>query len=215
MTLGPIHLRDKVLRNIAVQGGAGAAWLAALPSLLHRLEAEWSIEVGRLFPNATEAFVSEAVTSDGQQVALKIPVSGLPKAERQLRLLRIANGRGYVQLLRHDLKSGAMLLERLGLQLAQLGLPIKEQIEIICQTLEHAWTPLPPGTRFPTGAEKAMEMSAYISTMAKARAALLGEGHRGRVAVRRTKARCLRPGRFRTCPWRPTRLEHAARPHAE
>ena len=165
MTLGPIHLRDKVLRNIAVQGGAGAAWLAALPSLLHRLEAEWSIEVGRLFPNATEAFVSEAVTSDGQQVALKIPVSGLPKAERQLRLLRIANGRGYVQLLRHDLKSGAMLLERLGLQLAQLGLPIKEQIEIICQTLEHAWTPLPPGTRFPTGAEKAMEMSAYISTI--------------------------------------------------
>src|SRR5262249_57390007 len=52
----------------------------ALPGLLGRLEADWSIKVGGLFPNATEAFVSEAVTTDGQSVALKIPIAGLTKA---------------------------------------------------------------------------------------------------------------------------------------
>ena len=63
MSVGPIQLRDKVLRNISAQAEAGACWLEALPSLLGRLETEWNIQVGRLFPNATEAFVSEAMNS--------------------------------------------------------------------------------------------------------------------------------------------------------
>jgi len=57
------------------------------------------------------------------------------------------------------------LLERLGPQLAMLGLPIEEQIRIICRTLQQAWMPLAPGVSFPTGAEKALEMSSYISTV--------------------------------------------------
>jgi streptomycin 6-kinase len=164
MTIGPIQLRDKVLRNIGSQGEAGTSWLEALPSLLGRLEAEWNLKVGRLFPNATEAFVSEAVTADGQPVALKIPIPGLVKAERERSLLQAASGRGYVRVLRHDTNSGAMLLERLGPQLAMLGLPIEEQIRVICRTLRQAWMPIPPGARYPTGAEKASEMSSYIST---------------------------------------------------
>jgi len=164
MTIGPIQLRAKVLRNIAFQGEPGASWLEALPSLLDRLEAEWGIKAGRLFPNATEAFVSEAATIDGQPVALKIPIPGLVKAERERSLLQTASGRGYVRVLRHDPSSGAMLLERLGPQLAMLGLPIEEQIRVICQTLQHAWMPIPAGVRYPTGAEKASEMSSCIST---------------------------------------------------
>lgn len=164
MSLGPIQLRDKVLRNISAQGEAGASWLEALPSLLGRLEAEWSIKVGRLFPNATEAFVSEAVTADGQPVALKIPIAGVAKGDRELSLLQAASGRGYARLLRDDANSGAMLLERLGPQLATLGFPIEDQIRIICQTLQWAWAPWPRAVRYPTGAEKASEMFSYIST---------------------------------------------------
>ena len=93
MTIGPIQLRDKVIRNIASQEKPGASWLEALPRLLGRLEAEWSIKAGRLFPNATEAFVSEAVTADGQPVVLKIPIPGLVKAECERRLLHTASGR--------------------------------------------------------------------------------------------------------------------------
>jgi streptomycin 6-kinase len=152
-----------VLSNIAAQGKAGASWLEALPSLLGRLEVEWSIKVGRLFPNATEAFVSEALTTAGQLVALKIPIAGLANAHREPTLLRTASGRGYVRLLRHDTNSGAMLLERLGPQLAMLGVPIEDQIRIVCRTLQRAWMPLPPGVGYPTGAEKASEMSSYIS----------------------------------------------------
>jgi streptomycin 6-kinase len=163
--IGPIQLRDKVLRNIAFQGEPGASWLAALPTLLGRLEAEWSIKTRRLFPNATEAFVSEAVTADGQPVALKIPIPGLVKAERERSLLQTARGNRYVCVLRHDTNSGAMLLERLGPQLAMLGLPIEEQIRVICRTLQQAWMPMPPGARYPTGADKAVEMSSYISTV--------------------------------------------------
>src|SRR5215469_16660965 len=102
MAIGPIQLRDKVLRNIAFQGESGASWLKALPSLLGRLEVEWSIKVGRLFPNATEAFVSEAATVDGQPVALKIPIPGVVKAERERSLLQTANGRGYVRTPRYE-----------------------------------------------------------------------------------------------------------------
>ena len=165
MTIRPVHLRDKVLRNIAAQGEAGASWLEALPSLLGRLEVEWSIKIGRLFPNATEAFVSEAVTASGQPVALKIPIAGLAKAGRERSLLQAASGRGYVRLLRHDTSSGAMLLERLGLQLATLDFPIEDQIRVICRTLQDAWMPMPPCAEFPTGAAKASDMSSYISTV--------------------------------------------------
>ena len=164
MAIGPIQLRDKVLRNIAPQEEARASWLEALPSLLNRLQAEWSVKAGRLFPNATEAFVSEAVTSDGQPVALKIPIAGVAQADRERSLLQAASGRGYARLLRDDANSGALLLERLGPQLATLDFPIEDQIRIICQTLQWAWAPFPPGARYPTGAEKASEMFSYIST---------------------------------------------------
>ena len=126
-----------------------------LPELVRRLEDHWGLNVGQIFPNATEACVAAAVTRDGEEVALKIPIAGLVKADRELRALQAADGRGYVRLLRHDATSGAMLLERLGPQLAQLGIPIDQQIQIICSTLEQAWMPLPWGLQLVTGAEKA------------------------------------------------------------
>src|SRR5262249_38732695 len=104
------------------------------------------------------------MTADGQPVALKIPIPGLVKAERERSLLQTASGRGYVCVLRYDANSGAMLLERFGPQLAMLGLPIEEQIRVICRRLQRAWMRIHPGVRYPTGAEKASEMSSYIST---------------------------------------------------
>lgn len=165
MSARPIDLRDKVLRNIAAQGEVGAAWLACLPTLVHELEANWGIEVGQVFPNATEAYVAAAVTADGEDVALKIPIPGIEKANREVRTLQAANGRGYVRLLQHDAASGAMLLERLGPQLAQLGLPIDKQIEIICSTLQQAWMPLPSGLGLMSGAEKASGLAAYVESV--------------------------------------------------
>ena len=165
MTEPTIQLHDKVLSNLAAMGEAGASWLNDLPKQVRRLESAWGVRVGRTFPNATEAYVAEAVAADGIEVTLKIPIVGPAKADREARVLEAAQGRGYVRLLRHDVSSGAMLLERLGSQLAQQGRPVDEQLRIICSTLERAWMQAPPGLQLPTGAEKANEMASYIASI--------------------------------------------------
>ena len=109
MSAQHINLRDNVLRNVAAQGEGGAAWLAQFPNLIQKLEADWGIRVGQIFPNATEACVAAAVIADGVEVALKIPTVGIEKADREFRALRAANGLGYVWLLRHDQASGVLL----------------------------------------------------------------------------------------------------------
>src|SRR5262249_56235086 len=114
---------------------------------------------------ASEAYGAAAVTADGEEVALKIPIPGIEKANRELRTLRAANGRGYVRLLQHDAASGAMLLERLGPQLAQLERPVEKQIEIICSTLRQAWMPLPSGLGVTSGAGKASGLASYIASV--------------------------------------------------
>ena len=158
-----LALHDKVLRNLAAQGAAGAAWRDKLPDLVRRLESEWAIRVGDAFPNATEAYVAKAVQRDGTKVALKIPIVGLAKATREAQFLEAAKGHGYVRLLRHDALSGAMLLERLGPQLAQQGRFGEAQVEIICATLARAWMPEIPGLDLTTGAEKASQMADYFA----------------------------------------------------
>ncbi|HKD23732.1 MAG TPA: aminoglycoside phosphotransferase family protein [Rhizomicrobium sp.] len=157
-----VELRDKVRKNLAARGDAGAAWLDRLPALVERLEAEWKITVGETFPNATEAYVAEAVANDGTELALKIPIVGIEKTERELRFLEAAAGHGYVRLVRAERESGAMLLERLGPQLAQMGLPIDKQMAILCATLKQAWMKALPGVRLLTGAEKAGQTGLVI-----------------------------------------------------
>jgi streptomycin 6-kinase len=157
-----IRLRDKVLRNLAARGDAGARWLEQLPALVAKLEAEWKIKVGQTFPNATEAYVAEALADDGTELALKIPIVGIEKTTREIRFLEAAAGRGYVRLVRADDESGAMLLERLGPQLAQMGLPIDEQMAILCAPLKRAWMKTLPGVRLLTGAEKAEQTGQFI-----------------------------------------------------
>ena len=93
MTGKRIDLRGKVLANVAAQGAVGAAWLTQLPELVRRLENDWRLKVGQIFPNATEAYVASAVTADGEEVALKIPIAGVVNEDRELRALRAADGR--------------------------------------------------------------------------------------------------------------------------
>src|SRR5260370_17414220 len=139
------ELHGGVCWNAGGRGAEGAGWLARVPRLVAELESAWGIKVGRIFPNATEAYVSEASKANGEQVVLKVPLAGSEKSARELGMLQAANGRGYVRLLRYDPESGAMLLERLGPQLAQMNNPVDKQIEIICATLQSAWMPLPHG----------------------------------------------------------------------
>jgi streptomycin 6-kinase len=153
MTRPALQLPDMVLRNLAHRGEDGARWLAGLPEVLDRLERDWEIEIRRMMPSGTEAYVAEAV--GGIAGVIKIPIVGVEKADREFRVLEAAAGRGYARVIRHDPATNAMLLEKLGPQLAQLRLPVARQIEIICATLETAWQTPATGLSLMTGAQKA------------------------------------------------------------
>ncbi len=155
-------IHNKVRQNALAQGEKGRAWLDGLNAQIADIEKRWHIAVGGLAKNATEAFVAEARTREGEQVMLKIVIAGFDPARQELRILRAANGKGYARLLRFDETDNVLLLERLGAQLHELDLPDARQMEIVCATLLEAWMPQPEGAPFATGADKAAEFAGVI-----------------------------------------------------
>jgi streptomycin 6-kinase len=159
-----------VVRNKALAAGA-ARWLDDLPGLIASLERDWQITVGRPFPDATEAFVAKAVPSadavpsgdagPSSVLKLMIPRAG-DHARNEITVLRLADGDGCARLLRADEARGALLLERLGRPLAQLGLPLARRHEILCATAARLWRPA-PASGLPTGADKGRWLSEFIT----------------------------------------------------
>jgi streptomycin 6-kinase len=153
----------EVVRNKALAAGA-TAWLDGLPGLITDLERDWDITVGAPFPDATEAFVAEASgPGPGAVLKLMIPRPGA-HAGNEITVLRLAGGDGCARLLRADEARGALLLERLGRPLHQLGLPLAQRLDILCTTASRLWRPVPPDTGLPTGAEKARRLIGYIES---------------------------------------------------
>jgi streptomycin 6-kinase len=151
----------QVVRNKANAAGA-TDWLDDLPRMIEQLEQKWAISVGRAYPDPTEAYVAEALLTDGTQAVLKliVPRDG-QSARHEITALELAQGRGCALLFHHDESAGALLMERLGPALHDLGLPIEQRHEILCATVEQLWRPA-PGCGLPTGAEKARWLSAHI-----------------------------------------------------
>ncbi|HEX8436055.1 aminoglycoside phosphotransferase family protein [Archangium sp.] len=146
MTRRTIDIPDEVRRRVALQGAEGEAWVESLEPLITALKREWKLIVGRTLRGGSGSIVLEATTADGRQAVLKLPVPWLDPERRQLGVLLAAKGRGYAQLLRHHEESGALLIERLGPALSELGLGIDVQLEALCATLLQAWT-VPPDKR--------------------------------------------------------------------
>src|SRR5205823_123325 len=70
---------------------------------------------------------------------------------------------GTARLLREDAARGAMLIERLGTSLYDLGVSLSERHEILCATAARVWRPAPE-CGLPTGADKARSLVEYITT---------------------------------------------------
>jgi streptomycin 6-kinase len=160
----PLQVPEKVRRTAELLGKAGHVWHANLPQHILEIERRWALRVGHPFRNGTEAFVANARTACGQDVVLKMVIPGIDPAHREIRTLRAAMGRGYANLIRADDDRNIMLIERLGPQLQELGLPPDRQIEIICATLHDAWLPLLDGPPFVTATEKAVELARIIES---------------------------------------------------
>jgi streptomycin 6-kinase len=149
------------VRRKAMNAGADQ-WLVALPDLVAGLEQEWSITTGRAYPGATEAFVAEATMADGTPAVLKllVPRPG-NDAANEITVLRLTDGAGCVRLLRHDHPRAALLLERLGPSLADLGVPIARRQRILCAAARRMWRPA-PDSGLPTGAQKGRWLAEFI-----------------------------------------------------
>jgi streptomycin 6-kinase len=152
----------EVVRSKALAAGA-EAWLDELPTLVADLEREWSITVGLPYEGGTEAYVAEATLEDGTDVVLKLLIPRADDAAKnEITVLRLASGEGCARLLRDDVARSALLLERLGTPLSELGLPLAQRHEILCSAAERVWRPA-PNCGLPTGAEKGRWLIEFIT----------------------------------------------------
>ena len=158
----PPALRRKAL----AEGDRCLAWLNDLPRLVGEIEDRWRLRVGDPMAEGTASFVAPAATAHGTTVVLKLAmpaaIDGWEALDREARVLETAAGRGCVRVLAYDSDRHAVLLEELGRQLAQLRLPLRRQLEIICSTLRSLWG-VPADPTLPTGADKARWLSTFIT----------------------------------------------------
>jgi streptomycin 6-kinase len=153
------------VRGKALAFGAGQ-WLSELPDLIAGLERDWSITVGRSYADASEALVCEAVQADGSLAVLKLCVPGRGAAAlHEITALRLIDGDGCARLLRFEAGLGALLLERLGRPMHELGLPIGLRHERLCAAAMRVWRPVPDGCDLPTGAEKGLWLIGFITRL--------------------------------------------------
>jgi streptomycin 6-kinase len=150
----------QVVRAKAVRAGA-PGWLAGLPELVAGLERDWGITVGRPYGNPTEAYVAEAVCADGTPAVLKLIVPRPRQAADEITVLRLADGAGCARLLASDVERGALLLDRLGPSLYELGVPLPRRLEIMCELAARLWRPA-PDVGLCTGAEKGRWLVEHI-----------------------------------------------------
>jgi streptomycin 6-kinase len=153
-----------VVRNKALAVGA-QRWIDGLDDLVSHLAALWSITVGRTYEDATEALVVEAEQEDGTRAVLKLLVPRPGEHTRnEITVLKVAGGNGCAELLRHDEELGALLLERLGPSLFQMGLPIERRLEVLCGAAEQVWR-VAPECGLPTGAQKGQYLMEFITRL--------------------------------------------------
>jgi streptomycin 6-kinase len=156
-----------VVSNKAAAVGA-PGWIDDLPELVADIEREWSIRVGWPYQDATGAFVARATLGDGSPVVLKLLIpradeagNKITAAGNEITVLRLTGGDGCVRLLRADAARGALLLERLGRSLHELGLPMTRRHEILSATAARVWRPA-PDSGLPTGADKGRRLAGFI-----------------------------------------------------
>jgi len=133
-----VEVPNEVRQKARAQGAEGIRWLNRLGDVIDQLERDWEVTVGATLYGGSESYVAAARTSGGAEGVIKIAIPG-NALSNEVKTLLLADGHGYVRLLKHDEARRAMLQERLGPSLAELALPIKTQIEIICATLHRAW----------------------------------------------------------------------------
>lgn len=163
----PLDVPDLVRQRAMANGAAGKHWLDDLPEVVAALSDRWGLVTADAFRGGTAAYVVAATDGDGRACVLKVAMPLDMDREDAFRnsvlVHRLADGRGCAALLVYDESTPAMLLERLGANLAELGMSVPHTLETIAATMHAFWRPLPDDCGLPTGPEKAMWLADYVT----------------------------------------------------
>ena len=147
------------LRRSRTAGGE-SDWLDDLPVLVQEMATRWSLSIGSSYDTfGMNALVVEATTADGQAAVLKMaPPTEAAKLANEATVLRLADGDGCALLLDADLDRRALLLERLGPSMYELGIPRRERHELLLEAVQRLWRPVDPGVRLQPGSAYAQSV---------------------------------------------------------
>jgi streptomycin 6-kinase len=121
------------------------AWLEALPELLERLAARWSLSVGPHFPDIRLNYVAPATRADGTACVLKVS-RHVGETRSEIAALQLWDGDGAARLLEGDPELGALLVERLspGTMLSEVAQSDDDAATVIgAAILRQLWRPVP------------------------------------------------------------------------
>jgi streptomycin 6-kinase len=162
-----LDVSDLVRQRAANNSNAGRRWLAELPGVVADLTERWQLTLGAPLTGGTAGYVVEATDASGRscvlKVAMPLDMDDRETFARSVRAHALAAGRGCAELLAHDLTAPAMLLERLGPNLNQLGLTVPQILEAITATLPTFWRPIGIDAGLRTGEAQARWLSRYIA----------------------------------------------------
>lgn len=129
-------MTTEAVRQKAEANGLGW-WIEGLADLVGDLAVRWEVDVDEVLGNATEAWVAHVTRGDGTLAVLKLvlPQDDGGTARREIRALRRAAGRAAPIVLEADEDCGALLLERLGPQLADLRAPYEVRQGILADLM--------------------------------------------------------------------------------
>ena len=158
-----------LVRQRAMSGGAtGRRWLDDLPDAIAALSDRWGLELGEPYRGGTSGYVVAATDGAGQRCVLKVamPLDADEEQafDRSVRVHQVAAGRGCAELLAHDAGARAMLLERLGPNLDEVGLPLPQLLDAVATTLASFWRPVDDAvaTDLRSGPEQAAWLARHI-----------------------------------------------------
>jgi streptomycin 6-kinase len=144
----------------------GAAWLAALPTLVAECVERWSLEVGEPvgepFGHGLSSLAMPATLPDGTDAVLKVELPHR-EAEWEARALQVWDGDGAVRLLDEDPTRCAFLLERAvpGTHLTTVGATDPDAaLDVVIGLLPRLWKPA--GAPFRSLADEAADLQAEM-----------------------------------------------------
>lgn len=162
-----LDVPDLVVQRASRNGAAGRQWLEELPGVVAELSDRWELTPGWAFSGGTAGYVLAVTDPTGRACVLKIAMP-LDMNERDafvrsVRAHQLAAGRGCAELLAHDAAVPAMLLERLGPNLAELGMTVPQILNVVAATLRSFWRPVADDDGLRTGADQARWLARYIA----------------------------------------------------